>query len=91
MMLQQKADTASAGTVALSGIGLWLHNINGWANEYMPLITAFGIVSGTMLTAWYYWQSIEQKKRDREVQHKRMEHEREMAGMNEGQNDDHLD
>lgn len=84
-MAVPKADIASAGTVALSGLGLWLHNINGWVNEYMPLITAFGIVSGTLLTAWYYWQSIEQRKRDRAVQHKQMAHDKHMAGVKDDQ------
>lgn len=73
MRMTYKADLASAATVSMSGVALWLHNANAWAADYMPLITAFGIISGACLTAWYYWQSIEQKKRDRDAKYGRRE------------------
>lgn len=67
MLVQQKADAASGLTVGLSGLGLWMHIVNGWVAEFMPLITAFGIVSGAVMTAWYYWQSIKQKRLESEL------------------------
>lgn len=81
MSLTDRGDLASLSTVGLSGFGLFLHHANAWASEFMPLFTAFGIVSGAFLTAWYYYQSINQKRRDRALAHKQMEHEKELAEM----------
>ena len=75
MHMQLKADLASAFTVVLSGIAFAFHALNGWVTEFMPLITTLGIVSSFTLTAWYYRKTIEQKRRDRALEHKRMDHE----------------
>lgn len=86
--MAQKADAASAITVALSGFAMWLDRTNGWVAEHMPLITAFGIVGGFLLTAWYYWQAINQRKRDRALEHKRMDHEVYLEKLRHGNNDE---
>lgn len=62
-----KADAASAGTVTLSGLALWLHHANAWVAEHMPLFTAFGIISGAIMTGWYYWSLIKQRKRENDL------------------------
>jgi uncharacterized membrane protein len=61
---QVKADLSSLATVSLSGVSLWMHNANMWADTYMPLITALGILSGAIMTAWYYRSIIKQRKRE---------------------------
>ena len=61
---QVKADLSSAATVGLSGVSLWMHNANAWADTYMPLITAMGILSGAIMTGWYYSDIIKQRKRE---------------------------
>ena len=70
-----KGDTASMLTVMFSGLGAWLHSMNATVAEFMPMITAFGILSGTALTAWFYKQQIKQRQRDRALIHRRIEHE----------------
>ena len=64
---QIKADVSSAATVSLSGVSLWMHNANMWADTYMPLITAVGILSGAIMTAWYYRSIIKQRKRENDL------------------------
>ena len=64
---QVKADLSSAATVGLSGVSLWMHNANAWADTYMPLITALGILSGAIMTAWYYRSIIKQRKRENDL------------------------
>ena len=64
---QIKADLSSAATVGLSGVSLWMHNANAWADTYMPLITALGILSGAIMTAWYYRSIIKQRKRENDI------------------------
>jgi len=64
---QIKADLSSAATVGLSGVSLWMHNANAWANTYMPLITAVGILSGAIMTGWYYYSIIKQRKRENDI------------------------
>ena len=64
---QIKADVSSAATVGLSGVSLWMHNANAWADTYMPLITALGILSGAIMTAWYYRSIIKQRKRENDI------------------------
>ena len=64
---QIKADVSSAATVGLSGVSLWMHNANMWADTYMPLITAVGILSGAIMTAWYYRSIIKQRKRENDL------------------------
>ena len=64
---QIKADVSSAATVGLSGLSLWMHNANAWADTYMPLITALGILSGAIMTAWYYRSIIKQRKRENDI------------------------
>ena len=64
---QIKADLSSAATVSLSGVSLWMHNANMWADTYMPLITAVGILSGAIMTAWYYRSIIKQRKRENDL------------------------
>lgn len=88
MTLQDKADSASASTVALSGFSWLLHHLNDLSMTYMPLITAFGVIFGALITSWYYWQLINQKKRDRMLAHKRMEHEILLAKMRGGKDDE---
>lgn len=73
--LSVKADLSSFWTMLLSGFGFFMDLTNSWATEYMPLITAFGILSSAALTAWYYRQKIRQEERNRALEHKRMEHE----------------
>jgi uncharacterized membrane protein len=58
---------SSAATVGLSGVSLWMHNANMWADTYMPLITALGILSGAIMTAWYYRSIIKQRKRENDL------------------------
>ena len=64
---QIKADLSSAATVGLSGVSLWMHNANAWADTYMPLITALGILSGAIMTGWYYSGIIKQRKRENDI------------------------
>jgi len=64
---QVKADLSSAATVGLSGVSLWMHNANAFADTYMPLITAVGILSGAIMTGWYYWSIIKQRKRENDI------------------------
>ena len=64
---QIKADLSSAATVGLSGVSLWMHNANMWADTYMPLITAVGILSGAIMTGWYYYSIIKQRKRENDI------------------------
>ena len=64
---QIKADMSSAATVGLSGVSLWMHNANAWADTYMPLITALGILSGAIMTGWYYSGIIKQRKRENDI------------------------
>ena len=64
---QVKADLSSAATVGLSGVSLWMHNANAFADTYMPLITALGILSGAIMTAWYYRSIIKQRKRENDI------------------------
>ena len=64
---QIKADVSSAATVSLSGVSLWMNNANIWADTYMPLITALGILSGTIMTGWYYSGIIKQRKRENDI------------------------
>jgi len=64
---QIKADVSSAATVGLSGVSLWMHNANMWADTYMPLITAVGILSGAIMTGWYYYSIIKQRKRENDI------------------------
>ena len=64
---QVKADLSSAATVGLSGVSLWMHNANMWADTYIPLITAVGILSGAIMTAWYYRSIIKQRKRENDL------------------------
>ena len=68
---QIKADLSSAATVGLSGVSLWMHNANAWANTYMPLITAVGILSGAIMTGWYYYSIIKQRKRENDIKARR--------------------
>ena len=84
VVMQTKADIASGVTVSMSGFALWLHKTNAWVAEYMPLITAIGIIGGLIISAWYYWRSIkikavesENKQRRMEQQHERFMHTRE--------------
>jgi len=44
-----------------------MHNANMWADTYMPLITAVGILSGAIMTAWYYRSIIKQRKRENDL------------------------
>ena len=64
---QVKADLSSAATVGLSGVSLWMHNANAFADTYMPLITAVGLLSGAIMTGWYYWSIIKQRKRENDI------------------------
>ena len=64
---QVKADLSSAATVGLSGVSLWMHNANAFADTYMPLITAVGILSGAIMTGWYYYSIIKQRKRENDI------------------------
>ena len=64
---QVKADLSSAATVGLSGVSLWMHNANAWADTYMPLITALGILSGAIMTGWYYRSIIKQRQRENDL------------------------
>lgn len=80
--MQQKADTAAGATGALSGVSLWMSQANQWVAEYMPLISAVGILGGLLVTAWYYWACHRQRKREealrwRELEdhHRQREHE----------------
>ena len=68
---QIKADLSSAATVGLSGVSLWMHNANAWADTYMPLITAVGILSGAIMTGWYYYSIIKQRKRENDIKARR--------------------
>ena len=68
---QIKADVSSAATVGLSGVSLWMHNANMWADSYMPLITAVGILSGAIMTGWYYYSIIKQRKRENDIKARR--------------------
>ena len=68
---QVKADLSSAATVGLSGVSLWMHNANAWADTYMPLITAVGILSGAIMTGWYYYSIIKQRKRENDIKARR--------------------
>ncbi|MCK4957758.1 MAG: hypothetical protein KAT00_00120 [Planctomycetes bacterium] len=52
-----------------------MNSANATIAEFMPMITAFGILSGTALTAWFYTQQIKQRQRDRALMHRRIEHE----------------
>lgn len=64
--MQQKADAWSFATVMLSGVG-FIQWLNGWAAELMPLITAFGILSGAGLTWWYYRGILRQRRRENDI------------------------
>ena len=48
-------------------MSLWMHNANAWADTYMPLITALGILSGAIMTGWYYSGIIKQRKRENDI------------------------
>lgn len=77
-VMQQKGDIANTATVAGSGFALWLHQTNAWVAEYMPLITAVGIIGGLFAACWFYYQSIQIKRRELENSMNRRQHDQPM-------------
>ena len=75
MRVEDKAELVSDAVVAFSGLGMVLHYTNNVITTYMPTITAVGIIGGFTLSIWFKVQQIKQKKRDRALWHKKMEHE----------------
>ena len=85
---EAKALMASACTVCLSVLVKLADTANAAAVNYMPLVTAFSLVAGVFLTAFYYsylvWakhQDMKNKARERRLEHLRREHEARMAGL----------
>lgn len=73
--MSDRAELTAVLSAAFSGMGAILHYTNEWVSEYMPTLTAIGIIGGLLLSIWFRYESIKQQKRDRALWHKRIEHE----------------
>lgn len=81
-----KALMAGFGTGLIAVLGRWADTANAMAIEYMPLITAFGILVGAAMTGFYYiflaWakhQDFKHRERERRLKHLQREHEAYLA------------